>query len=138
MANLSTHLKKTVLPVFLAAIWISISEFVRNQFIVQSYWTEHYKNMGQVFPAKPVNGAVWGLWSLCFAVTIFILLKKFSLLQTTLFSWFIGFVLMWIVIWNLGVLPDGILYLAVPLSLLESFVAGLIIRKVTNIRASSL
>lgn len=124
-------MKKTVLPVLLATIWISISEFVRNEFIAKSFWTEHYEKLGLVFPSEPVNGAVWGLWSLLFAITVFIISKKFSLLQTTLLSWFVGFVLMWVVAWNLSVLPVGILIIAIPLSLLEAFVATFIIKKLS-------
>jgi len=127
-----TIIKNTILPIFLATIWISISEFVRNEFIVKSYWTGHYEKLGLVFPSEPINGAVWGLWSLCFAIVIFIIAKKFSLLQTTLLSWFAGFVLMWIVIWNMSVLPTGLLLFAVPLSLLEAFLASFIIKKTTS------
>ena len=122
-------LKKTILPILLATIWISVSEFVRNELLVKSYWTEHYKNLGLVFPSEPINGALWGLWSLFFAIVIFIISKKFSLIQTTLLSWFVGFVLMWLVIGNLGVLPMGVLYVAIPLSLLEAFLAAFIILK---------
>jgi hypothetical protein len=125
-------LKKAILPIFFATIWISISEFVRNEFIVKSYWTRHYENLGLVFPSAPINGAIWGLWSLCFAVAVFILAKKFSLLQTTFLSWFVGFVLMWIVIGNMNVLPYRILFFAVPLSLLEAFIASVIIKKLTK------
>jgi hypothetical protein len=124
-------MKKTILPILLATIWISISEFVRNEFIVKSYWTGHYENMGLVFPSEPINGAVWGIWSLCFAIAIFIIAKKFSLVQTSILSWFVGFVLMWIVVWNMGVLPSGILFFAVPLSMLEAFIASLIIKKLS-------
>jgi hypothetical protein len=112
-------------------VWISISEFVRNEFIVKSYWTGHYEKLGLVFPAEPVNGAIWGLWSLLFAVAIFIISKKFTLLQTTFLSWFVGFVLMWVVIGNMGVLPAGILFFAIPLSVLEAFLASLIIKKMS-------
>jgi hypothetical protein len=124
-------MKKSVLPIILATVWISISEFVRNEFIVKSYWTGHYEKLGLVFPAEPINGAIWGLWSLLFAIAIFIISKKFTLLQTTFLSWFVGFVLMWVVAWNLGVLPIGILIIAVPLSLLEAFVASIIIKKLS-------
>ena len=120
-------LKKTLLPVILATIWISLSEFVRNEFLLKSYWTQHYGEMGLTFPAEPINGAVWGIWSLLFAIAIFIISRKFSLMQTTLLSWFTGFVLMWVVIGNLGVLPYGILAVAIPLSLLEAFLASYII-----------
>lgn len=125
-------IKKIILPILLATIWISISEFVRNTFLVHNYWTEHYQKLGLTFPEQPINGAVWGIWSLCFAIAIFIISKKFSLIQTTLLSWFIGFVLMWLVIGNMGVLPFGILVFAIPLSLLESFIASYIIKKLTT------
>ncbi|TDL99563.1 MAG: hypothetical protein C4K58_06635 [Flavobacteriaceae bacterium] len=121
--------KKTVLPIFLATLWIGISEFVRNSFWLHTLWSEHYQNMGLIFPEKPINGAIWGLWSLCFAIVIFILRGKFSLIQTTLLSWFIGFVLMWLVIGNMGVLPFGILPLAIPLSLIETFGAVYLISR---------
>lgn len=125
-------IKKTILPVLLTTIWISISEFVRNEFLLKSYWTEHYENLGLVFPSEPINGAVWGLWSLSFAIVIFIIAKKFTLLQTTLISWFLGFVLMWLVVGNMNVLPFGILPFAIPLSLLEALFASLIIKKMAK------
>lgn len=124
-------IRKTILPVFLATAWISISEFVRNEFLIKSYWIEHYKNMGLTFPAAPINGAVWGIWSMLFAIGIFIISKKFSLIQTALLSWFVGFALMWFVIGNMGVLPMGILPFAIPLSLLEAFLAAFIIKKLS-------
>jgi hypothetical protein len=123
------NFKKTILPVILATIWISLSEFFRNEILLKSSWTNHYKKLGLVFPSQPINGAVWGLWSLLFAMAIFVIAKKFSLWQTTLLSWFVGFALMWVVMGNLNVLPQGLLYAAVPLSLLEAFLAALIIKR---------
>jgi hypothetical protein len=121
-------LKRTILPVLLATIWISISEFARNEFLIKTYWTEHYQNLGLAFPSAPINGAVWGIWSLVFAVAIFIISRKFNLIQTFLLSWTVGFVMMWLVIGNLGVLPYGILFIAIPFSMLEAFLASLIIQ----------
>jgi hypothetical protein len=126
------NLKNIVLPILLATIWISISEFVRNTFLLHSYWVEHYQNIGMTFPELPMNGAVWGIWSMCFATAIFIFSKKYTLVQTTLLSWFVGFVFMWLVIGNLGVLPWGILPMAIPLSLLESFLASFIVFKLAE------
>lgn len=123
------YFKKTILPILTATVWISVSEFVRNEFLLKTNWTEHYEGMGLVFPAEPVNGAVWGVWSLCFAITIYMMAQKFSLVQTTFLAWFVGFVLMWLVTGNMNVLPYGILPIAVPLSILESFLAALIIKK---------
>ena len=125
-------LKKTILPIFLATIWISLSEFVRNEFLVKSYWIEHYQKLALTFPSDPINGAVWGLWSLLFAISIFVIATKFSLVQTFLLSWLVCFVLMWIVIGNLNILPYRILLYAIPLSLLEAFIAALIIKKLSR------
>ena len=125
-------LKSTILPVLLATIWISISEFVRNEYIVKSYWTSKYEGLGLVFPNGSLNGAIWGLWSLIFAVIILIISRKFTLIETTIISWFAGFVLMWVVIGNLGVLPDGLLWFAIPLSLLEAFVASYLIIRISG------
>jgi hypothetical protein len=123
-------IKNTIFPIFLATIWISISEFVRNEYLLKSYWTKHYENMGLVFPSEPINGAVWGIWSLLFAVAIFIISKKFTMIQTTFLSWFVAFVMMWVSIGNLGVLPYGLLLFAIPLSMFESYIATLIIKYV--------
>jgi hypothetical protein len=124
-------LLKKIIPVLLAAIWISASEFVRNEFLVKSFWTKHYQELGLTFPSEPVNGVVWGVWSLLFAIAVYIIAKKFTLIQTTLLAWFVGFVLMWVVIGNLGVLPYGLLVYAIPLSFLEAFIATFIIKKVS-------
>lgn len=121
-------LKNYILPIFLAAIWISISEFVRNQLLFKSYWVDHYKGLGLTFPAAPLNGAMWGVWSLLFAIFIFFIARKFSLWQTTFIAWLAGFVMMWVVIGNLAVLPFGLLWFAVPLSILEAFLAAWIIK----------
>ena len=125
-------LKKKVLPILIATIWISLSEFARNSILLHNYWIDHYHGLGMTFPEEPINGAVWGIWSLFYAIGIFIISQRFSLLQTTFLSWFVGFVFMWLVIGNMGVLPFGILPFAIPLSLLEAFIATLIIRKLSG------
>ena len=122
-------LKTIFLPIISATVWISISEFFRNEVLFKSYWVDHYTQMGLVFPSASINGAMWGLWSLLLAIAIFIIAKKFTLLQTTFLSWLVGFVMMWVVIGNLNVLPFGLLIYAIPLSLLECFLASLIIIK---------
>jgi hypothetical protein len=127
-----TTIKKTVLPILLATIWISILEFFRNTLLLHNYWTAHYQSLGLTFPELPINGLVWGIWSLSFATVIFILSKKYTMVQTTFLSWFVGFVFMWLVIGNLGVLPFKILPFAIPLSLFEAFIAAYIIFKLSE------
>lgn len=125
-------MKKSILATIITTAWISASEFVRNEFLLKNYWTKHYEGLGIIFPSEPLNGAVWGLWSLMFAIVILIISKKFSLIQTTLLAWFAGFWLMWVVVWNMGVLPLQILIFAIPLSLLEVFLASFIMHKLTG------
>lgn len=122
-------LKSTLIPILLAAVWISFSEFFRNEFLLKNDWQAHYAALGLQFPSAPANGAVWGLWSLCFAFGIWQIAQKFSFAQTVFIAWWMGFVLMWLVTGNLNVLPFGILIYAVPLSLLEAFLATWILFK---------
>jgi len=124
---MTTRTKK-VLAVVAATGWISVSEFVRNEFLVKQHWVAHYQSMGLEFPAEPVNGIMWGVWSLFFASAMAIIATRFDLLRTAALAWLVGFVLMWMVIGNLGVLPTAILPIAVPLSMLEAFVAAWIIK----------
>ncbi|NOS93295.1 MAG: hypothetical protein HOP30_15360 [Cyclobacteriaceae bacterium] len=128
-------MKKEIFSILLTTVWISISEFVRNSFLLHENWISHYRGLGMSFPEQPINGAVWGIWSLSFAIVIYILHLRFSFLQTIVLSWLVGFVLMWLVVGNLGVLPFSILPFAIPLSLLEVFVAGFIIKKFSSSNA---
>jgi len=123
---------KKALPVLLATIWISISEFVRNELLFKSFWVDHYKGLGLTFPSAPVNGAVWGVWSLVFAVAVYIISKRFSLFETAALSWVVAFVMMWLVIGNMGVLPYGLLVYAIPLSMLETLVAAFIVKQLNR------
>jgi hypothetical protein len=127
-------LRRAVLPILASAAWISALEFGRNEWLVRSAWTAHYRGLGLVFPSGPVNGAIWGLWSLLFAAVVFAVSRKFPLCETAFLCWVAGFVLMWIVVRNLGVLPAAVLPAALPLSLLETFVAAWIVLRLSPAR----
>lgn len=126
------------MPILLSGVWIGASEFVRNTFLLRDQWLMHYQSLGLVFPEAPEYGAVWGVWSLCYAVAIFVIGRRFNLLETTVLSWFTGFVFMWLVIGNLGVLPFGILPYAIPLSLLEAFGASFIVHNLSKRKSMGL
>jgi hypothetical protein len=123
------NVKSAILPVILATVWISLSEFLRNEVLFRDLWITHYDSLGLVFPADPINGAIWGLWSFLFAGVIYILSWRFNLWETTFLSWFVAFIMMWVVIGNLDVLPFALLPYAIPLSWMEAFLAAWIIRK---------
>lgn len=123
---------RNIIAVALTGIWVNASEFFRNEVLLKSFWTGHYQSHGMTFPSAPHNGMMWILWGFLFATAIFIISRRFDLLQTTFISWLVGFVLMWIVAWNLNVLPGGILTYAIPLSVLEAFVGAYICAKVSS------
>ena len=126
---------RNIMAVILTGIWVNASEFFRNEVLLKTYWIDHYRSLGMTFPSEPLNGMIWVAWGFLFAIGIYIISKKFNLIQTTLISWFMAFVLMWIVTWNLNVLPSAILIYAVPLSLLEAFIGSYICIKMSPNRS---
>jgi len=114
---------RSVGVIVLAGTWIGLSEFIRNQVLLASIWQRLYESLGLAFPGAPANAVVWMLWSFAFAAVLWVVSRRFSLLETILLGWVVGFVLMWLVIWNLSVLPLAVLPVAVPLSMLEVAVA---------------
>jgi hypothetical protein len=122
--------KRIVLAILAAGMWIGASEFIRNELLFKYIWIDHYAGLGLVFPSAMINNAVWGIWSFVFAGTLYVLSRKFSLIAAAVLGWVMGFVLMWLTVANLGVLPLMILLPAVPLSALEVFLALLILRRI--------
>lgn len=129
-------MKKEVWALLAIFIWISGTLFLRNEILLKDYWINHYEQLGITFPSEPINGIVWVIWSLLFAIAIFIFSKKFNLVNTALISWFTGFVLVEIVVGNMGVLPFGILVYAIPMSLVEVFVAALLAKRIAPNRTN--
>ena len=123
------YMKKIIQATIATMLWIGVSEFFRNQLLFVETWRNHYTNNTMQFPEKPVNGMVWMLWSLLLAGCIIFLRKKLSRNETLVIGWVMAFVLMWLTIGNLGVLPFSLLWFAVPLSVLEVYVAVRIAEK---------
>jgi membrane associated rhomboid family serine protease len=116
-------MKRFVLAALISGIWINLSEFLRNEFLFKQWWLEKYESLRLTFPSGPVNGALWVLWGFLFAASVVALRRRLSFLETTLLAWVMGFVLMWIVIGNMNVLPHKILLVAVPWSVAEVAIA---------------
>ena len=123
-------MKNHVRAIILSGIWMNISEFVRNEWVLQDLWQEGFGAIGLSFPSAPVNGAIWGLWTFLFVSLLSLVCTRFTVLQSILISWCYGFVLLWLAMWNMAVLPVGILWLAVPWSLAEVSVAAYICQKI--------
>lgn len=122
-------MSRNVSAILAAGLWINASEFLRNEVILKGFWVAHYKTLGLTFPDSAVNGMLWIVWGFVCAITIFAISRRFALAGATALAWTIAFVMMWIVTFNLDVLPPALLAFAVPLSILEIFVATLICRK---------
>jgi hypothetical protein len=132
MTNTKPGIGRTVLAVALSGIWVGLCEFVRNQLLLVGQWKAHYSAMGLSFPSQPVNGMTWMVWSFLAAGVVFVISRRFSLWPTTLIAWVAGYVMMWVVIWNLSALPLRILPVAVPFSFVEALGAAFICRKLAR------
>lgn len=117
---------KSIVAVVLAGCWVNASEFFRNQILLNSNWIEHFRSLGMIFPSASLNAVVWAIWGFIFASIIYTISRRFALIETTLLSWVMAFLMMWLVTWNLNVLPLSILFYAIPLSLVECFVGAYI------------
>ena len=121
---------RSIMAVMLTGIWVNACEFIRNEVLLKTYWVDHYQSLGMTFPSEPKNGMIWVVWGFLFATALYVVSRKFDLIQTALISWFMAFVLMWVVTFNLNILPSAILIYAVPLSLLEAFIGSSICLKI--------
>ena len=119
---------KQYIAVILASIWISLSEFIRNEFFLKNYWINHYELLGLQFETLAINGVLWFVWSILLAIFLYKLLQKYTLKEVLFLSWIPVFLMMWITVFNLQVLPLALLLFAIPLSMLELYLAILIIR----------
>jgi len=123
-------MKKIALATLLAGVWINVSEFLRNEVLFKSYWVTKYQGLGLTFPSEPINALLWIAWAFVFASVVAYLSTRLNSIQTTIVAWVIGFVLMWVVLWNLNVLPKMIVLIAVPWSFVEVYIASTICQKV--------
>jgi hypothetical protein len=112
-----------------AGLWITASEFVRNELLFKSYWVDHFAGLHLSFETTPLNGVLWLVWSFIIAAVLQQLVKRFSLRGGAALTWLVTFPTMWITLFNLQVLPAGLLVFALPLSILEIAVAALLLRR---------
>ncbi len=125
-------MKKTMLAVLAAGTWINMSEFLRNELLFKRHWLAQYEDLGLEFPSAPGNGMLWLLWGFIFAGCIVAVRRRASFIEAVALCWTMGFVLMWIVIGNLGVLPFALLPVAVPWSVVEVVLAVFIAQRISG------
>lgn len=112
-------MKRIVLALCGSGLWISFSEFLRNEVLFKALWIEKYYGLGLEFPSSMINNILWGVWSFLLAGMIVFLMRRLNSLEVTLVTWVMAFLMMWITIGNLNVLPMTLLIYALPLSIIE-------------------
>ena len=126
------NFKKTIWQILLISLWINIFETLRWMLFAKPDIDIHFKAANLVLPNEPINNILWLIWGIIIAVMIFIISKKFKVLQTTFIVWIIVYVMHWIALWNMAVLPVNVLWLAVPLTFINVLVGALICAKFTS------
>jgi hypothetical protein len=121
-----SNFKKAFWQVLLVSLWVNIFETLRWMLFAKPDIDIHFKAANLVLPNEPVNNILWLIWGIIIAVMIFIISKKFKVLQTTFIVWIIVYVMHWIALWNMAVLPINVLWLAVPLNFINVLVGALI------------
>jgi hypothetical protein len=124
-----TSKARSVWHVVLLGVWINLSETVRWILYSKPQFDALFRSKGLEVPNQPINGILWMIWGFIIAFLVFILSRKFTVVQTTLITWLAVFVTVWIALWNSAVLPLEMLPVVVPLSLVNIFIATLIAKK---------
>ena len=124
-----TNFKKTIWQILLVSLWINVYETLRWMLFAKPDIDRYFKTANIVLPNGVINNILWLIWGIIIAVIIFIISKKFKVLQTTFIVWITVYVMHWIALWNFAVLPINILLLAVPLTFINVFVGALICAK---------
>lgn len=136
MSSPRPGVSRAILAVLLAGVWVSICEFLRNQLLLLSNWKAHFAGMGLQFPSQPTNAVMWMVWAFVFAGVVYVISRRFGFWQSAALGWVAGFLMMWVVIGNLLVLPLGILPVAVPLSIVEALGVVFICRRLAPPRGA--
>jgi hypothetical protein len=121
-----TNFKKVFWQVLIVSLWVNIFETLRWILFVKPDIDIYFKSANLVLPNGPINNMLWLIWGIIIAVMIFIISKKYKVLQTTFIVWVTVYVMHWIALWNMAVLPINILLLAVPLTFINVLVGALI------------
>ena len=123
--------------VLLVAVLINFSGTVRWMLFAKPKFEALYKGWGLEYPDTLVTNLLWVLWGVLAAVVIVFLSRKFTMLHAFVLSWLAVFAMHWIALWNFAVMPLDLLWIAVPWSLFEFFVAALIANKLQGRSAAN-
>lgn len=113
--------------VLAAGLWMTAVQFVQNQVLFLGLWQSLFEDHGLAFTTTPVNGLLWTVWSLLHAYIVREFLVSRSFKPAVLGAWLVSFPMMWCALYNLQVLPLGLLLAAVPISLAATLISAKIV-----------
>ena len=135
MTHSSFNWKSYFIVVVITSIWINVSEVFRYFVFVIPNVKEYWQGIEHVGDMNWTIFAIWGLWDMiltAMAVFIFWLYtQRFgnnirSVVSSAIIVWMFFFVLYWVGAANMGYSDWSILWIVLPLSLLELLIANFI------------
>ncbi len=122
-------MRKYILAVLVAGIWVNISEFARAYAFMDS-WSTHYTAMNVAYPPAEMKMWVWIVWGFLAAGVVAWLATKFDLLRTAGIAWISIFLLTTIAMLNIAFVPMDLALVELPWTFVEMLIAAFIARKI--------
>ena len=118
--------KKAIWQVIIISIWINLAETIRWLVFAKPYFISHYQSMNLEPPGGPLYLIIWFVWGILLALFIYILSRKFKLLETAIIVWLSVYSGIWIMLFNLRLLSFQILAALAAFCFIEIFIGTLI------------
>lgn len=135
------NLKTFVIIVLITSIWINACEVFRYFVFVMPKVKEYWNGLETDANMNWTIFGIWGIWdTILTAMTVFLFWlysQRFgnnihSVLISAILAWFFFFVLYWVGAANMGYSNWSILWITLPLSLIELIIANFIASKLYN------
>ncbi|WP_420571332.1 hypothetical protein [Kordia sp.] len=132
------NLKQFIVITLLTSIWIHISEVFRYFIFVVPSTQSFFNDQADIANIDLSIFAIWGFWdTLLTAILVFffwLYARVFgnsnrSVIASATLVWLAVFVIFWIATANMGLAPWNILWITLPLSLLEMIIGAWIAAK---------
>jgi hypothetical protein len=118
--------KKAIWQVIILSIWINAAETIRWIVFAKPYFISHYQKMNIEPPSGPLYLIIWFVWGVLLALLIYIISRKFSLIETTIIIWLSVYSGIWIMLFNLSLVTFQILFAIAAFCFIEIFIGSLI------------
>ena len=120
------YYKKAIWQVIILSIWINVAETIRWIVFAKPYFISQYQKMNIEPPSGPLYLIIWFAWGVLLALLIYIISRKFSLIETTIIIWLSVYSGIWIMLFNLSLVTFPILFTIAAFCFIEIFVGSLI------------